>query len=221
MASECLNDGSLTDPELIIACSEEAMRDVQSIVVKIRVDLGAMFMVVGAPDSAEPPPVMEMEIARVLPDDISGVLKNPDGQEIRVIMTGGDGYVNDPKSGDWVKLDEIPAEISEMFLMASAFEGQFLDTGSEPVEWDEVSLSEDGAKYMLSFRLSDAEAAAMFGPAPEFRVTLDVATFLHDSMNMVTVDADGVEHKILEIEYSQHNELSEIEAPAEYVEVGS
>ena len=220
LAAGCINDGSLTNAELIVACSEEAMRRIQAIMVKVRVDLGGMFMGMGAPNTAEPAPVVEMEIARVMPDDMNGVVKNPDGGEIRVIMTGGDGYINDPVSGDWIKVEEIPAEISEMFLMASTFEGQFLDQGSGPVEWDEVSLSEDGAKYMLSFRLADAEAA-MFGPTPEFRITLDATTFLHDSMYMVAVGADGVEHKILEIEYSQHNEPFEIEAPAEYIEVGS
>ena len=81
LASKCISDGSLTDPELIIACSEEAMRQLQSVVVRMRIDLGAFFMSTGAPGTAEPDPVMEMEIARVLPDDMNAVIKNPDGQK--------------------------------------------------------------------------------------------------------------------------------------------
>ena len=134
-------------------------------------------------------------------------------------MVGEDNYINDPKSGDWVKVGDIPAEIYEMFLMASTFEGQFLNAGDGQIEWDEVSLSEDGAKYMLSFSISDAQAAPNF-VAPEFRIVIDAASFLHDSMD-IAMDVDGVERKIVEIEYSRHNEQFEIEAPSDYIGVGA
>ena len=219
LPTECLADGSLDEPTLILGCSVEAMSQLESVIVEATIDLGAMFAG-AAPSGAPPIPPIEMEIARIFPNDVDAVLKIPEGGEVNMIVTGGAGYINDPMSNGWIKVPGIPEEMSQVLLTVGTFEQQVLEATRGGVEWGEVLFSDDGTKYVVSYKPTAADLGGMFGPAaPGFRVTLDAMNFLNDSIALVTVDAEGVEQKIVDIQYSRHNDPLTIEPPAEYTEM--
>ena len=123
-------------------------------------------------------------------------------------------------SNGWIKVSDIPDEMSQVLLTVATFEQQVIEATEGDVEWNEVQLLDDGAKYLVSFKPTAADLGGMFGPAsPEFRLTLDAMNFLHESVSLAAVDADGVEHKIIDVQYSRHNEPLTIEAPSEYIEI--
>ena len=218
---ECLTDGTLDDPVLIIECGGEAMSRLESVVVKATINLGAMLMD-AAPPGADPIPTMEMELRRVFPSDVDASLTIPDGGEIRMIFVDGSAYINDPMSNGWIKVSNVPDEMSQTFLTVNMFEQQLLETADGSVEWDDVLLSDDGSKYLLSYKPDVGDQGAMFGPAlPEFRVSLDAMSFLYESISLVPADDDGTDRKIVNIQYSRHNEPLMIEPPTEYTEVPS
>ena len=224
LPAECLTDGSLTDADLIISCADESTRQLRSVEVNVRLDLGALFMGL-APPGAEPIPAIEMKIISVFPDDFSAVLNVPESGEVSVILIGGVAYLNEPMSDGWMKFTEIPAELSDMLRTADTFQEQFLGPDSGPVEWNDVALSDDGSKYMLSFnpQVGDSEPS-LLGPsdmASEIQVTLSADTFLYDSLALVVLDEEGAGPKIFDIQYSRHNGSITIEPPSEYTEVGS
>ena len=216
---ECIADGTLDDPVLILICGGEAIQQLESLVVNATIDFSAMFAGL-APPGDDPVPVMEMEFKRVFPDDVDASFTTPDGEEVRMIFLDGAAYVNDPMSNSWAKFSDVTDEMSEMFLTISTFEQQVQEATSGNVEWNEVTLSDDGAKYLVSYKPDVGDQGAMFGPAlPEFKVTLDAMSFLYESISLVPPDDDGTGRKIVDIQYSQHNEPLTIEAPSEYTEV--
>ena len=221
---ECLIDGTLTDADLIISCADEAMKHIRSVEVNVRLDLGALFMGL-APPGAEPIPAIEMKVMRVFPDDFSAVMKVPESGEISVILIEGAAYVNDPMSDVWIKFTEIPADMSEMLRTADTFQEQFLGTDSGPIEWNDVALSDDGSKYMLSFEPQVSNSGqSLFGPsdiASEVHVALSAETFLYESLALVLLDEEGTGPKVFDIQYSRHNEPITIEVPSDYIEAGS
>ena len=215
---ECLTDGSLDDAALIVECGGEAMRGLKSVVMESTINLAGLFT--GAPPpGSEPIPTIEMELTRVIPDQISAVLKIPEGGEVRVIATGDAGYINDPTSNGWVRVSELPAEMSEMFLTLSSIEDQTQNVANPNIKWNEVALSGDNSKYLVSFGLADDSGAALMPVSLETQVVISVNSFLHESAALIAKDADGVGHKIIDIQYSRHNEPVTIEAPSEYTEV--
>ena len=221
---ECLTGATLTDADLIISCADEAMKHIRSVEVNVRLDLGALFAGL-APPGAEPIPAIEMKVMRVFPDDFSAVMKVPESGEISVILIEGAAYVNDPMSDVWIKFTEIPADMSEMLRTADTFQEQFLGTDSGPIEWNDVALSDDGSKYMLSFepRVSDS-GQSLFGPsdiASEVHVALSADTFLYEALALVVLDEEGTGPKVFDIQYSRHNEPITIEVPSDYIEAGS
>ena len=173
LPDQCLTDGSLDDPELILECGNEAMSQLEAVVVEATIDLGALFMG-AAPPGADPIPIIEMEVTRVFPNDVDAVLKIPEGGTVRMIFTGGAGYINDPMSNGWIKVSEIPEEMSQMLLTVGTFEQQALEATDGDVEWGEVIVSDDDTKYMVSYKPTAGDLGGMFGPSPpEFRMTLD------------------------------------------------
>ena len=217
LPSECIADGTLDDPVLILKCGGEAIQQLESVVVNATIDFGAMFAGL-APPGEGPMPVMEMELKRVFPDDVDALVTTPDGEEVRMIFLDDAAYVNDPMSNSWAKFPDVTDEMSEMFLTISGFEQQVEEATSGNVEWNEVILSDDGAKYLVSYKPDVGDQGAMFGPAlPEFRVTLDAMSFLYESISLVPTDDDGADRKIVDIQYSHHNEPLMIEPPAEYI----
>lgn len=215
---ECIADGTLDDPVLILRCGGEAIQQLESVVVNATIDFGAMFAGL-APPGEDPMPAMEMELKRVFPDDVDASFTTPDGEEVRMIFLDGAAYVNDPMSNSWAKFPDVTDEMSEMFLTISTFEQQTQEAISGNVEWNEVMLSDDGAKYLVSYKPDVGDQGAMFGPAlPEFRVTLDAMSFLYESISLVPVDDDGTDRKIVDIQYSRHNEPLMIEPPTDYIE---
>ena len=216
---ECVTDGTLDDPVLILKCGGEAIQQLESVVVNATIDFGAMFAGL-APPGDDPVPVMEMELKRIFPDDVDASFTTPDGEEVRMIFLDGAAYVNDPMSNSWAKFSDVTDEMSEMFLTISGFEQQVEEATSGNVEWNEVMLSDDGSKYLVSYKPDVGDQGAMFGPAlPEFRVTLDAMSFLYESISLVPADDDGTDRKIVDIQYSHHNEPLMIEPPTEYIEV--
>ncbi|MYA62435.1 MAG: hypothetical protein F4X94_07675 [Dehalococcoidia bacterium] len=218
---ECITDGTLDDPVLILKCGGDAIQQLESVVVNATIDFSAMFAGL-APPGDDPVPVMEMELKRVFPDDVDASFTTPDGEEVRMIFLDGAAYVNDPMSNSWAKFSDVTDEMSEMFLAISSFEQQVQEATSENVEWNEVMLSDDGSKYLVSYKPDVGNQGAMFGPAlPEFRVTLDAMSFLYESISLVPADDDGTDRKIVDIQYSRHNEPLIIEALSKYTEVSS
>ena len=218
---ECIADGTLDDPILILKCGGDAIQQLESVVVNATIDISAMFAGL-APPGDDPVPVMEMELKRVFPDDVDASFTTPDGEEVRMIFLDGAAYVNDPMSNSWAKFSDVTDEMSEMFLAISSFEQQVQEDTSGNVEWNEVMLSDDGSKYLISYKPDVGNQGAMFGPAlPEFRVTLDAISFQYESISLVPADHDGTDRKIVDIQYSRHNEPLTIEAPSEYTEVSS
>ncbi len=213
----CLTDGSLDDAALIVECSGESMRALKSVVMEATINLAGLFM--GAPPpGAGPVESIEMELTRVFPDQVSVVLKIPEGGEVMMIVTGGAGYINDPMSNGWVKVSELPAEMSEMFLTLSSIEEQTQNTSNPNINWNEVALSDDRSKYLVSFGLADDSGAPLMPISLETQVVMSANNFLHESVALVAEDADGVGHKIIDLQYSRHNDPLIIEAPSEYTE---
>ena len=219
---ECLTGGSLDDAALIIGCGDEAMKQLESVVVEAAINLGAMLGG-GSPTAGDALPIIEIQMTRVMPDQASVVLNIPQGGEVKVILTGDVAYVNDPTSNGWIKLPDVPDELSEMFLIVSSFEEQIQATTDGDVEWNDIARSDDGSNYMISFTPPpDASGGSFFGPiSMEFQVALDVNTFFHQSVSLVAKDTGGAGHKIVDIQYSRHNEPLTIEAPSEYIEAGA
>ena len=86
--ADASRDGSLADPELIVRCGDEAVRQLDSVVVEATIDLGALFM--GAtPPGADPIPAIEMEIRRVFPNDVNAILNIPEAGEVNMIFHWG------------------------------------------------------------------------------------------------------------------------------------
>ena len=221
LPSECLTGGSLDDAALIIGCGDEAMKQLESAVVEAAINLGAMLGG-GSSMSGDALPIIELQMTRVMPDQASVVLNIPEGGEVKVILTGGVAYVNDPTSNGWIKLPDVPDELSEMFLIVSSFEEQIQATTDGDVVWNDVTYSDDGSNYVISFTPPSEASGGSFGPMSiEFQVALDVNTFLHQSVSLVAKDSSGAGHKIVDIQYSGHNEPLTIEAPSEYIEAGA
>ena len=221
LPSECLTGGSLDDAALIIGCGDEAMKQLESAVVEAAINLGAMLGG-GSSMSGDALPIIELQMIRVMPDQASVVLNIPEGGEVKVILTGGVAYVNDPTSNGWIKLPDVPDELSEMFLIVSSFEEQIQATTDGDVVWNDVARSDDGSNYVISFTPPSEASGGGFGPMSiEFQVALDVNTFLHQSVSLVVKDSSGAGHKIVDIQYSGHNEPLTIEAPSEYIEASA
>ena len=119
---ECLTDGSLTDPKLIASCSFEAMGRLRSVKADVDFNLGALLPG-ELPPGAELPE-MQMQVARVFPDEFSITMTGPDGEIIQFIFADGESYVGDVTSGGWVKIPNPESTEESWYLCRSVGEGR-------------------------------------------------------------------------------------------------
>ena len=207
---ECLTDGSLTDPKLIASCSFEAMGRLRSVKVDVNFNLGAILLGELPPDAELPE--IQMQVARVFPDEFSITMTGPDGEIMQFIFADGESYVNDVMSGGWVKIPNTPEDTAAMLLSLNMVEQQMQELDNQ-----EVVLSDDGSQYIVSFQ-PPIEQAEMQAPPLLTQLVINTQNFLHDSVSVLIVDAEGMSNKIAEFQYSSHDEPFTIDAPESYVE---
>ena len=212
---ECATDGSLSDPKLVLLCSNDAMARIGSITVDVDFDLGALLPG-GLPSDAEIPSI-RMQIARVLPDDFSITMTGPEGESVQLILVDGATYVHDSASYQWVKLPQAQQETQAMLLSLNMVEEQVRDLENQDIVWNELKFSEDGSKYIVSY-LPPADQTAMQFPPLELEISIDTETFIQHSVLLAMVDQEGMKNRLAEFIYSGHDEPLTIEAPSEYIE---
>jgi hypothetical protein len=212
---ECLTDGSLTDPKLIASCSFEAMGRLRSVKVDVNFNLGAILLGELPPDAELPE--IQMQVARVFPDEFSITMTGPDGEIMQFIFADGESYVNDVMSGGWVKIPNTPEDTAAMLLSLNMVEQQMQELNNPDIVWQEVVLSDDGSQYIVSFQ-PPIEQAGMQAPPLLTQLVINTQNFLHDSVSVLIVDAEGMSNKIAEFQYSSHDEPFTIDAPESYVE---
>ena len=212
---ECLTDGSLTDPKLIASCSFEAMGRLRSVKVDVNFNLGAILLGELPPDAELPE--IQMQVARVFPDEFSITMTGPDGEIMQFIFADGESYVNDVMSGGWVKIPNTPEDTAAMLLSLNMVEQQMQELNNPDIVWQEVVLSDDGSQYIVAFQ-PPIEQAGMQAPPLLTQLVINTQNFLHDSVSVLIVDAEGMSNKIAEFQYSSHDEPFTIDAPESYVE---
>lgn len=212
---ECLTDGSLTDAKLISSCSHGAMSRLQSL--KIDVDFNLAAMLPGELPQGAELPRMQLQVARVFPDDFSVVMTAPGGETLQFIIAGGATYINDGMSGVWVKIPQARSEADAMLMSLNMVERQMQDLDNPDILWNEVLLSDDGSKYTVSYR-PPAEQSAMQTPPLEIKLVIDARSFLQHSVSALIIDAQGMSHKMGDVRYSAHDEPFTIEPPESYIE---
>ncbi len=212
---ECLTDGSLTDAKLIASCSNEAMSRLQSL--KIDVDFNLAAMLPGELPPGAEVPSMQLQVARVFPDDFSVVMTAPGGETLQFIIAGGATYINDGMSGVWVKIPQARSEADAMLMSLNMVEQQMQDLDNPDILWNEVLLSDDGSQYTVSYR-PPAERSAMQVPPLAIKLVIDARSFLQHSVSALIIDAQGMSHEMGDVRYSAHDEPFTIEPPESYIE---
>ncbi len=212
---ECLTDGSLTDPKLIASCSFEAMGRLRSVKADVDFNLGALLPGELPPDAELPR--MQMQVARVFPDEFSITMTGPDGKIIQFIFVDGESFVSDTASSQWVKIPNAPDETAAMLLSLNMVEQQMQELDNQDIMWQEVVLNDDGSQYLVSFQ-PPVEQSGIQAPPLLTQLVIDAQNFLQDSVSLLIVDAEGMSNKIAEFQYSSHDEPFTIDAPENYIE---
>ena len=86
LPSECLTDGTMSDPKLVVSCSNTAMSVLNGVKVDIEFNIGALFA--GLIPQGEEPPGIRMQVIRVSPDEFSMTMEGPNGEMLQFIVTG-------------------------------------------------------------------------------------------------------------------------------------
>ena len=212
---ECLTDGSLTDPKLIASCSFEAMGRLRSVKADVDFNLGALLTGELPPDAELPR--MQMQVARVFPDEFSITMTGPDGEIIQFIFVDGESFVSDTASSQWVKIPSAPDESAAMLLSLNMVQQQMKELDNQEIVWQEVMLSDDGSQYIVSFQ-PPIEQSGIQAPPLLTQLVIDTQNFLQDSVSLLIVNAEGMSNNIAEFQYSSHDEPFTIDAPENYIE---
>ena len=216
LPSECLATGTLTDSRLILACSNDAMARLRTVRIDSEFNIGALLA--GALPSDAQPPVIRMEIARVFPDTLEVITTSPEGETTRIILADSASYFYDEMSDVWVKSSLSEEETASMLMSLNMVERQMQQDLDDPaIVWSDAALSEDGAKYIISYETA-GETQGMQLPPMELNLSIDTSSFLQDSASALIVDSEGMRHKLAGLRYSGHDEPLTIEPPAEYIE---
>lgn len=213
---ECLANGTLSDPKVIVSCSNAAMSSLSSVKADVEFNLAAMFG--GAALSGAAPPSISMQIIRVLPNDFKAVMRGPDGENSEVIVTGGEFYATDGASGQWVKVVQAEDQIAGLLMSLNMIEQQSENLDDPSIVWNDTELSEDGSAYVVSYEVSPEQMGAQ-APTIEVRLVVNTGSLLHQSASISISADDGSSNRLAEIKYSEHNEPFVIAAPESYVEV--
>ena len=212
---ECLTDGSLIDPKLIASCSFDAMGRLRNVKADVDFNLGALLPGELPPDAELPR--MQMQVARVFPDEFSITMTGPDGEIIQFIFADGESFVSDTASSQWVKIPNAPDETAAMLLSLNMVEQQMQELDNQDIMWQEVVLNDDGSQYIVSFQ-PPVEQSGIQAPPLLTQLVIDAQNFLQDSVSLLIVDAEGMSNKIAEFQYSSHDEPFTIDAPENYIE---
>ena len=212
---ECLTDGSLTDPKLILSCSNAAMNELQSVRVELEFNLGALLPAELPPDAAVPS--VQMQIDRVFPDRFSIVMVGPGGETVRLILIEGETYVKDGTTDQWFKVPQSQDEFSAMLLSLNMVEQQVEELENPDIVWNDVNLDSDGTGYVVSY-LAPVEQMGMQAPPMEIHLVVDTGTFLQQSVALLIPTPDGDTIEVADFLYSDHNEPFAIAAPENYIE---
>ena len=216
LAPECLTDGTLTDPKLVVSCSNTAMSALNGVKVDIEFNIGALFASM-IPQGEEPPGI-RMQVIRVSPDEFSMTMEGPDGEMLQFIVTGGAFYANDGSTDQWVKIALSADEMAEMLMSLEMVERQLQNLDDPSIVWKGVELSEDDSEYIVSYEVTPEQLGAQ-GPPLEIQLVLSASSFLHRSVSLLIPDKEaGTAHQLAELRYSGHNEQLEITAPENYIE---
>lgn len=212
---ECIADGSLTDAKLVASCSHDAMSRLRTVKVDVDFNLAAMLPG-GLPPGAEVPS-MQLQIARVFPNDFSVVTTAPSGEMLQIIFTGGASYINDGVSNVWVKIQQAQGDIDAMLMSLNMVEQQMQDLDNPNIAWSDVLLSDDGSRYTVSYQ-PPVEQSAMQTPPLEVQLVIDTRSFLQHSASVLIIDAQGMSYKIADLNYGSHDEPFTIEPPDDFIE---
>jgi len=216
LAPECLTDGTLTDPKLVVSCSNAAMSALNSVKVDIEFNIGALFASL-IPQGKEPPGI-RMQVIRVFPDEFSMTMEGPDDEMVQFIVTGGALYANDGSTDQWVKISLSADEMAEMLVSLEMVEQQLQNLDDPSIVWKGVELSEDNSEYIVSYEVTPEQLGAQ-GPPLEIQLVLSAGSFLHRSVSLLMPDNEaGTARQLAELRYSGHNEPLEITAPENYIE---
>ena len=216
LAPECLTDGTLTDPKLVVSCSNTAMSALNGVKVDIEFNIGALFA--GLIPQGEEPPGIRMQVIRVSPDEFSMTMEGPNGEMLQFIVTGGAFYANDGSTDQWVKTSLSADEMAEMLMSLEMVEHQLQNLDDPSIVWKSVELSEDSSEYIVSYEATPEQFGAQ-APPLEVRLVLSASSFLHRSVSLLIPDnEEGTAHQLAELRYSGHNEPLEITAPENYIE---
>ena len=213
---ECLTDGTLTDPKLVVSCSNTAMSVLNGVKVDIEFNIGALFA--GMMPQGEEPPGIRMQVIRVSPDEFSMTMEGPNGEMLQFIVTGGALYANDGSTDQWVKTSLSADEMAEMLMSLEMVEHQLQNLDDPSIVWKSVELTEDNSEYIVSYEATPEQLGAQ-GPPLEIQLVLSASSFLHRSVSVLIPDNEaGTAHQLAELRYSGHNEPLEITAPENYIE---
>ena len=216
LSPECLTDGTLTDPKLVVSCSNIAMSALNGVKVDIEFNIGALFASM-IPQGEEPPGI-RMQVIRVSPDEFSMTMEGPNGEMLQFIVTGGAFYANDSSSDQWIKISLSADEMAEMLMSLEMVERQLQNLDDPSIVWKGVELSEDNSEYIVSYEVTPEQLGAQ-GPPLGIQLVLSASSFLHRSVSLLIPDKEaGTAHQLAKLRYSGHNEPLEITAPENYIE---
>ena len=217
---DCPTDGSLDSAAGVASCSAAALEDVSSFSFEGVINLLALFPLgEGEGDGGEA--AMRLSGAMILPDRLRYRIDiGPDEKMVSIagVQIGMDVYIQDSDSGLWFK----GAPDDSDSLGALQLVGMFLLPGDPGASLDGIAEFDDGATaYRLVANQPPLGSEALFlsGTETSMTVLVGVADFLTREVRISTETADGEARDFIAISYHGYNEASEIEAPANFVEL--
>ena len=213
LGPECLPDGAVTDPAVIIACSKAAT------LLQERFSFSGAFSFFGAiPIEGAQGGEGDTELSGVvvLPDRISlDITLRPDGQEINtsVILIGDDYYARLPDTDLWIKgSPDGEGSLGQVEMLSQLFLAQDIPTALQ-----EVITLDDGRKaYMLFSKGMENADGVMTGDVTRV-VTVD--DFLTHEVRVAAQGLDGQTRDVVTVTFADYGASPDIEAPAGAMEI--
>ena len=212
LGPECLPDGAVTDPAVIIACSRAAT------LLQERFSFSGAFSFFGAiPIEGAQGGEGDTELSGVvvLPDRISlDITLRPDGQEINtaVILIGDDYYARFPDTDLWIKgAPDGEASLGQVEMLSQLFLAQEVPTALQ-----EVVTLDDGRKAYVLFSVGVAEDETLSGDVTRI-VTVD--DFLTQEVRVAAPGLDGQTRDVVTVTFTDYGEAPDVEAPAGAIEI--
>ena len=215
---DCPTDGSLDNAAAVASCSAAALEDVRSFSFEGVIDLLALFPL-GESDGGEA--AMRLSGAMIRPDRLRYRIDIGPEEEmasITGVQIGMDVYIQDPDTGLWFK--GAPADSDS--LGALQLVGMFLTPIDPGISLEGTANLDDGTsvyRLVSSQPPLGSEALFLSGTGTSMMVLVGTADFLTRQVRISAQTADGEARDFIAISYHGYNEASEIEAPANFVEL--